>query len=100
MTDVRLDPVAISAWASGTDARRALERLGEAVAEDARQAAPRDTGAMADSIDYEVGTDSDGAYVRVSWDADHWYGLFSEIGTSARAPRPFLRPAMTQRRAL
>lgn len=105
MTQVRLNPAAIAAWAGSTDAKRILERVGEQIAADARAAAPRSgdpgsSGAMADSIRHEVGEDSDGAYVRVSWDRDHFYGFFLEVGTSRMSARPFLRPAATKLRNL
>ncbi len=100
MTLVRLNLPAINRLGVGTGVRRALERLGDQIAADARTNAPKDTGAGAASIDYEVGDDDKGAYVRVSWDADHFYLLFAEVGTSTRSARPFLRPAATKRRAL
>lgn len=100
MTSVRLDYAAIKAYERSPDALRDLERLGEQIAADARLAAPRDTGGLAESIDHETGVDSEGAYVRVSWDEAHFYGLFHEVGTSKMPARPFLRPAATKQRVL
>ncbi len=70
------------------------------VAADAAANAPRDTGALAESIGYEVGEDQSGTYVRVSWGRDEFYGLFTEVGTSEQPARPFLRPALTKKRSL
>ncbi len=100
MTDVRLNQGAIEAWARSADAQRVLDGLGEAIAADAKDAAPRDSGAGAESIHHELGVDSDGAYVRVSWDRNHFYMFFSEVGTSKMPARPFLRPAAQKRRNL
>ena len=44
--------------------------------------------------------DVDGAFVNVSWDNDHFYMLFHEIGTSKMPPRPFLRPALEKSRSI
>lgn len=100
MSRVDLDQLGIKSLANDVGMKAMLGRVGAAVADDARAAAPRDTGAMADSIDYEVDEDDDGAYVNVSFDADHFYGAFSELGTSAQSPRPFLRPAVEKKRSL
>jgi HK97 gp10 family phage protein len=91
---------AIDAYGSSEDAKRLLAKLGGFIAVDARAGAPKDTGAGAASIDYEVGEDSKGAYVRVSWSKDRFYMMFVELGTSKKSARPFLRPAATKRRAL
>lgn len=100
MTQIRLNVSGIEAWAGSADAKRILENLGEQIAQDAKANAPRDTGAGAESIQHEVGEDSEGAYVRVSWDRDHFYMFFHEVGTSRKSARPFLRPAASKRRNL
>lgn len=100
MNNVRLNAAAIEAWAGSESAKSVLEALGEQVAEDAKATAPRDTGAGAESIHHEMGEDADGAFVRVSWDRDHFYMLFQEVGTSTQSARPFLRTAATKRRNL
>lgn len=71
----------------------ALDKIGREIADDARIAAPKLTGAGAASISHEVVTDENGSAVRVSWDKKHWYMKFAELGTSHENPRPFLRPA-------
>lgn len=78
----------------------ALNRLGAAIADDARVAAPKRTGKGAKSITHEVGYDENGAYVRVSWDRRHWYMRFAELGTSHENARPFLRPAAEKSRTI
>ena len=62
----------------------------EAIADTAARLAPRDTGAMADSIHAEE--QNDGTW-RVSYDREHFYGVFQELGTEHHGPQPFLRPA-------
>jgi HK97 gp10 family phage protein len=75
------------------DVTQALEKIGKAIANDARVLAPKQTGAGARSIDHEIGFDERGAYVRISWDKRHFYMQFAEFGTSRQAATPFLRPA-------
>jgi HK97 gp10 family phage protein len=80
------------------DVTQALDKVGKGIAEDAAAAAPKQSGAGARSIHHEIGFDSDGAYVRVSWDRRHFYMAFAELGTSRQAATPFLRPAATRPR--
>jgi HK97 gp10 family phage protein len=75
-----------------------LQRLGDAIAADAREGAPKRTGRGAESIHGEVSLDAQGARVRVSWDREHFYMSFAETGTSHEAARPFLRPAAEKHR--
>jgi HK97 gp10 family phage protein len=97
---VRLDESAIRKWSGSRDADEVLTDLGKLWVADAKRDAPKRTGEMADSIDYELGHDSKGSYVRVSWDEEHFYGVFVETGTSEVPARPFLRPAALTRRSL
>jgi HK97 gp10 family phage protein len=100
VTTVRLNARAIEDWAAGGDAEALLRNLGEQVVNDAYRDAPKRTGEGAASIHYEIEHDSRGAVVKVSWDADHWYMMFAELGTSREAARPFLRPAILKHRSL
>jgi HK97 gp10 family phage protein len=75
------------------DVTQALEKIGKAIADDARVLAPKQTGAGARSIHHELGYDENGAYVRISWDVKHFYMAFPEFGTSRQAATPILRPA-------
>ncbi len=100
MTRVVPDARAIAGLADDAGMRAMLQRVGDDVADDAAAAAPKDTGAGAASIHAVVDSDSDGAYVDISWDRDHFYGLFAEVGTSHQSARPFLRPAVEKRRTL
>lgn len=100
MSEIRLDPAAIKAWAGSDDAKAVLNDLGEQIARDAAANAPKDSGGGARSIRHEVDEDAEGALVRVSWDRDHFYMFFHEVGTSRLPARPFLRPAATKRRNL
>lgn len=73
------------------DAQLALKAAADDVAQHARRRAPKDTGAGAASIHAE----KTGDHYRVSWDQEHDYMRFSELGTRTRRARPFLRPAVT-----
>jgi HK97 gp10 family phage protein len=95
-----MNAAGVAAWLHSSDARNIMTIMGSKIANDARQNAPRDTGAMAESIDYEVEDTLDGPIVRVSWDDDHFYGMFVELGTSEHSPRPFLRPAALKNRRI
>jgi HK97 gp10 family phage protein len=100
VTRVDLDNRAIENWASSNDAEALLRDLGEQIVPDAQRDAPKRTGDMAASIHYEIGHDSKGAFVRVSFDKDHWYGIYAELGTSQETARPFLRPNILKHRSL
>lgn len=83
-----------------------LQDIGDAVAEKARSFARRDTGAGAESIHAEVHRGSSEAFAStytpeddaptayVSWDQDHYYMLFSEVGTEDEPAQPALLPAL------
>lgn len=72
------------------------ERRAARVVARAQHDAPKLTGRGAASIHSETFTDDTGTYegVGISWDAEHYYMLFAEVGTEHEAARPFLRPAM------
>lgn len=74
-----------------SEVRDALDSVGGQVASTAAALAPKNTGAGAASIHHEV--DDDGT-VRVTWDSEHDYMQFQELGTSKMSPNPFLRPAL------
>lgn len=73
---------------------RAVLRAAEVVVEDAQERAPRgpppDPGA--ESIHHEQVEEVPPTY-RVSWDPEHFYMKFNELGTEHQRARPFLRPA-------
>lgn len=106
-----MDRLAVEALAYDDDVDDVLQEAGEQVAEAAQNLAPANTGEGAASIHAEVhrGEDS-GAFpstytppdevptAYVSWDQDHYYMLFAEIGTEDQAARPFLRPALDSTR--
>lgn len=66
--------------------------LDEIVAEMRRRAPddPDTSRSGANSIDFEI--DDSGTYFRISWDREHFYMYFPEVGTQDAAPRPFMRP--------
>lgn len=67
----------------------AVSAAADAVVSQARRLAPKDTGAGAASIHAEP----TGGGFRVSWDEDHFYMQYSELGSRRQPARPFLRPA-------
>jgi HK97 gp10 family phage protein len=72
-------------------AAEALRPAADAVAESAKARAPRRTGKGADSIHAERTGPTE---YKVSWDKEHFYMQFAELGTEKEPPRPFLRPAL------
>ena len=84
LTEIRKVPVR-------KDVTEVLMKIGEQVAGRAAMDAPKKTGEGARSIHPEKGKNGD---VNVGWDRDHFYMLFSEVGTSRQPARPFLRPAL------
>jgi HK97 gp10 family phage protein len=71
---------------------RAAERVGKAAYDLARDLCPVDTGALRDSITYEVRRVATGWAVVVL--AGEEYALYVELGTSRMEAQPFLRPAL------
>lgn len=95
MSRVDLNEAAIAALGASAEVERAIQRVGDQVADRAAQAAPKDSGAGAESIHAEIVEGFGGVKnARVSWDSDHFYMLFHEVGTSEMSARPFLRPAL------
>jgi HK97 gp10 family phage protein len=72
-------------------AAEALRPAADAVAEAAKARAPRRTGKGADSIHAER---TGPAEYKVSWDQEHFYMQFAELGTEKETARPFLRSAL------
>lgn len=92
---VKWDPKALSAITSSGEVEAALMGAGWQVAHEAARRAPKRTGAGAKSIHPEVirGPEPE---VRVSWDQQHFYLAWAELGSEHQAPEPFLRPAAHQ----
>lgn len=91
---VVLNDAALRALMRTEETRDTLQSIADQVADRARQAAPKRTGEGAASIAGEVVDGVYGYEARVSWDSDHFYLLFAEVGTSSLPARPFLRPAL------
>jgi len=74
-------------------ARAAIDDCTAAAVLVAQDRAPRDTGFMANTIEFEPAQEEDGRIVGRfgNWTAD--YTLWVEMGTSRMAAQPFLRPA-------
>ena len=93
---VVIDERAFEALVTGPEVRGYLLDVGDQVAEAAAQRAPKRTGAGAASIHAEL-ADVDGQpECRVSWDEDHFYLAFHELGTEDQPARPFLRTALAE----
>jgi HK97 gp10 family phage protein len=95
MADVRVvvDNSEIRAYARDPSVGAALvDAAGPGVAQ-ARGSAPHLTGAGAGSIHAEAALDGGEWTARVSWDADHDYMRFHEIGTRFMPAQPFLVPS-------
>lgn len=69
----------------------AMEDIAEEIADKATSAAPRDTGALADSI--EGGAVLEGGTWKARVVAEVDYAAYVEFGTSDTPAQPFLRPA-------
>lgn len=107
----RPDRLAIESLIFDDDIDDVLQEAGDQVAAAAQDLAPKASGEGAASIHAEVHRGDDpGAFpstytppdgepvAYVSWDQEHFYMLFVEIGTEYQAARPFLRPALDQAR--
>jgi HK97 gp10 family phage protein len=88
---VVLDQAAIDALASDPQVLAAVGEIADAVADRMRERAPKDTGAGAESIHAEPAPDAADGF-RVSWDEDHFYMGFAELGTEHQPATPFARP--------
>lgn len=75
------------------EVRRQVRRAAAAVRDEARRNAPKETGAGAKSIKVTSRTVGGAVEYRVSWDRDHFYMGFHELGAINVTARPFLRPA-------
>lgn len=80
--------------------RDVMQRVVDAIAEDAQDGAPKRTGRGAASIHGVVEAAPDGWRGRVSWTPQHWTLKFHELGWRHKPARPFLRPALERRREI
>jgi HK97 gp10 family phage protein len=71
----------------------AMLQDGWEVARVAALLAPKRTGQSARSIRAELVTVGGVPEVRISWDKDHFWMGFAELGTQHQRATPFLRPA-------
>lgn len=90
---------------SGPEMRSVMQRVVDAIADDARSDAPRSGGAGhargqhgADLIAGEVVAAAGGWRGRVGWTGPAYYLYMHEKGWVHRSARPFLRPAAERRR--
>lgn len=73
------------------DIREQLHEIGEDAKANAKRMAPVDTGALRNSIDYEVTEDS-----RLYLYSQVDYGAYVELGTRRSPAQPHLRPGLEQ----
>jgi len=95
-TPVKLNRAAINGVTEAV-ALKAMRSVARQAVKRAKAGAPKESGDGAASIGYRTFRNSTGVSVRISWDRDHFYMLFPEIGTSEMPARPFLRPALDGR---
>lgn len=93
MARFELNPDGLSALMADLEAE-ALRPAADHVAEVARQLAPRSSAEHAHMADSIKAVRNGPAEFRISFDSEHWYGVFAEVGTEKESPRPFLRPAL------
>lgn len=91
---LELDEDAIADLGFDDDAEELSQEAGDQVAELAAEYAPKVSGDGAASIHAEVDRDDESVYADVSWDPDHFYMGFHELGTEHESAKPFLRPAL------
>lgn len=92
MARVVLHEAAIADLARDPGVLSAVGEVAEQVATRMRATAPRRTGQGAESIHAEPAPNPADGF-RVSWDRDHFYLGFSELGTTHQRPRPFVEQA-------
>lgn len=99
MSDVHIDwnTGAINALlkSSSGEVGRDLARRGQNVVNTAKQLAPKDTHALANSIHME-GPNTENDELQVSIIADTDYAVYVELGTRFMTAQPFLAPALDQ----
>ncbi len=79
---------------SSGEMREIMQRVGDEVARDAAENAPKRTTLGAESIAARTKLTSRGWEVDVSWSRRHYYLTFHENGTVRLRKRPFLVPAL------
>lgn len=92
--EVVLDNGAIAKFAKQPEVVEMLEStdLMREIVLEMRRLAPYNTGKGAESIDFEL--DESGEFYRISWDEDHFYLYFHEVGTIEIRATPFMRPVV------
>jgi HK97 gp10 family phage protein len=90
---VVVDYGAIKDWLASPEVGNMLVDAAQPGVSFARAAAPRRTGAGADSIRAEPVLDDGEQTARVSWDRLYYYMRFQEQGTQKMPAHPFLGPA-------
>ncbi|GAA3230699.1 hypothetical protein GCM10017691_23890 [Pseudonocardia petroleophila] len=92
MSEFKISPDASGMARFQVEVNRAVGRLVEDIADDARALAPVDSGALVTSIRADQSTG------QVSVGTDHWQ--YVEYGTKNMRAQPFMRPALFRTRAV
>lgn len=89
----KINHAAAAALARDPKVLEYTEQVAEEVAARARKRAPKRTGAGAESIHVERVEKEGDIVFRVSFDTEHFYMFFNEVGTEKQKAHPFLRPS-------
>jgi len=91
LSGFKLSDSAVKKLESDPEVLAAVEKFtDEHIVPEMRRRAPKDTGASAESIHSEPDPEEPG--FRVSWDKDHFWLSFHELGSAHQPARPFMRP--------
>lgn len=77
-----------------------IVRTGDKVVARARQLAPVDTGALRESINYDVIRGDGDTFMQLVISIGVPYAIFQEFGTRNIPPHPFIRPALLEARMI
>jgi hypothetical protein len=91
--EVVVDWAAVSAYFRGPQMRAIVMDAAVGPVGRARAGAPRATGAGADSIHAEPVLEGPSWTAQYSWDREHYYMSFHQLGTRSLPARPFLVPS-------
>ena len=100
VTSVRYHDAAEREITRSPEFRDRMQEIGDVIADDAAEHAPRRTGAGAASIEAVTELGPAGWEVRISWQKPNYYLKFHESGTVHMPARPFLVPALNRARGV
>lgn len=83
-------------WEKNLDLSQFMQQFADDVLDDARRMVPVDTGALQESLRYEIEGKGINTVARVGSDSE--YSVHVEMGTSSNEAQPYLRPAARRKR--